>query len=171
MKQGGGGIETVGAVLAVTEMLLQSYEGFIRLFPVWPNTGTYDTIRYALGRYTLFQDLTSLHIYVGGFFSSFISHILEPASFATLRAVGAFLVSANVDNTGAVSKVQVLSEDGQNCTLLSPWHPRGVQVTSMATGKEILVHAAPSDGSRVAVAGLWQWETERGVGYKIQYGT
>ncbi|MDX2082018.1 MAG: hypothetical protein SFU53_14630 [Terrimicrobiaceae bacterium] len=31
-----GGLETAGAAVAVTEMLLQSHEGFLRLFPVWP---------------------------------------------------------------------------------------------------------------------------------------
>lgn len=34
--RGGGGIETCGATLAVNEMLLQSHQGFLRFFPVWP---------------------------------------------------------------------------------------------------------------------------------------
>lgn len=35
--QGGGGIETIGGITAgVQEMLLQSYEGIVRLFPCWP---------------------------------------------------------------------------------------------------------------------------------------
>ena len=36
VHQGGGGIETAGATIAVNEMLLQSWEGFLRFFPVWP---------------------------------------------------------------------------------------------------------------------------------------
>ena len=35
LNQGGGGIETAGGLLAVTEMLLQSWDGVLRLFPVW----------------------------------------------------------------------------------------------------------------------------------------
>lgn len=31
-----GGLETAGAAVAVSELLLQSHEGFLRLFPVWP---------------------------------------------------------------------------------------------------------------------------------------
>ena len=33
---GGGGIENVAGFLAINEMLMQSHEGVIRLFPVWP---------------------------------------------------------------------------------------------------------------------------------------
>eukprot|EP01043_Picozoa_sp_COSAG02_P083188 COSAG02_NODE_21256_length_796_cov_1.030129_1_plen_244_part_10 len=38
LRQGGGGIETAGGALAINDMLLQSFEGFIRLFPVWPRS-------------------------------------------------------------------------------------------------------------------------------------
>jgi hypothetical protein len=35
--QGGGGIETIGGITAgIQEMLMQSYEGVIRVFPCWP---------------------------------------------------------------------------------------------------------------------------------------
>ena len=35
--QSGGGIETCGGITAgINEMLLQSYEGVLRLFPCWP---------------------------------------------------------------------------------------------------------------------------------------
>ena len=33
---GGGGIEQVGGTLAVNELMLQSFEGFLRFFPAWP---------------------------------------------------------------------------------------------------------------------------------------
>jgi len=35
LEQTGGGIETSGAIEAIHSMLLQSHEGFIRVFPVW----------------------------------------------------------------------------------------------------------------------------------------
>jgi hypothetical protein len=79
----GGGLEQVGATQAVNELLLQSFEGFLRLFAGWP-----------LG---------------------------EAASFTTLRAVGAFLVSAAVDVAGVVSDVTVHSERGRNCTVMNPF--------------------------------------------------
>ena len=37
MSYGGGGIESCGGIIsAVDEMLMQSHEGVIRVFPVWP---------------------------------------------------------------------------------------------------------------------------------------
>lgn len=33
---GGGGIEQVGGTLAINELMLQSFEGFLRFFPAWP---------------------------------------------------------------------------------------------------------------------------------------
>eukprot|EP00040_Diaphanoeca_grandis_P025186 m.139259 g.139259 ORF g.139259 m.139259 type:complete len:1142 (-) comp30045_c0_seq6:246-3671(-) len=88
-SMGGGGIEQVGATQAVNELLLQSFEGFLRIFPGWP--------------------------------------LNESASFTTLRAVGAFLVSAAVSNDGVVGTVTVLSEMGLPLMVLSPWS-RGITV-------------------------------------------
>jgi alpha-L-fucosidase 2 len=36
LHYGGGGIENVAGFLAINEMMLQSHEGFLRIFPVWP---------------------------------------------------------------------------------------------------------------------------------------
>ena len=80
---GGGGIECCSAVpTCINEMLLQSHEGIIRLFPVWPKH--------------------------------------KDASFKTLRADGAFLVSASLKN-GAIRDVTVTSEKGGTCKVQLPW--------------------------------------------------
>jgi hypothetical protein len=90
LHYGGGGIENVAGFLAVNEMLMQSHEGVIRLFPVWP------------------RELD--------------------ARFGDLRAVGAFLVSADLRG-GAVGGVRIRSEKGRDCTLLNPWPGRAVTLT------------------------------------------
>jgi hypothetical protein len=79
---GGGGIESCGGFLAINEMLLQSHEGVLRFFPVWPKD--------------------------------------QDARFGTLRAVGAFLVSAELKN-GVVTGVKIVSEKGRDCTVQNPW--------------------------------------------------
>ncbi len=86
---GGGGIESVGGLLAINEMLLQSHDGVIRLFPCWP------------------RDLD--------------------ARFETLRARGAFLVSAALEG-GAIGSVRIVSERGRPCTVLNPWPGSAVRV-------------------------------------------
>jgi hypothetical protein len=86
---GGGGIENVSPALGVTEMLLQSHEGVIRLFPCWPRE--------------------------------------SDARVGTLRAVGAFLVSAEV-NGGIISGVIITSEKGGDCNVVNPWTGQTVRV-------------------------------------------
>ncbi len=95
LQYGGGGIENCSGFLAVNEMLLQSHEGVIRLFPCWP------------------RELD--------------------ARFGTLRAVGAFLVSA-VLKKEVISGVTLVSEKGRDCTLVNPWPGRDVLV--VRNGKE-----------------------------------
>ena len=91
----GGGVETLAAVpFTVNEMLLQSFEGLVRVFPNW--TGA-------------------------------------DASFSTLRADGAFLVSASM-NGGEVGTVTILSEQGRPLTLENPWS--GCKVTVSKNGKK-----------------------------------
>jgi alpha-L-fucosidase 2 len=109
---GGGGIENLAGFLAINEMLLQSHEGVIRLFPVWP------------------ADLN--------------------ARFGSLRAAGAFLVSAQLQN-GLVRGVKVSSEKGRPCTIQNPWPSRKVRILrpgragEIATGGRFTVQTAAGE--------------------------
>ena len=55
------------------------------------------------------------------FFPVWNASALGSASFTTLRAYGAFLVSASVDNVGTVSPVSLSSEVGGDLVFASPW--------------------------------------------------
>jgi hypothetical protein len=98
--QAGGGIETLAAVpLTINEMLLQSYEGVIRIFPNW-------------------------------------SRQLD-ASFTTLRAYGAFLVSSSLAS-GKIEFVKLLSEKGRSCQIENPWPESNVQLFRNGKKAEVL---------------------------------
>jgi len=97
----GGAIETCGGItVGVNEMLLQSYEGVIRLFPVWPRE--------------------------------------RAARFETLRAAGAFLISAELRD-GVVQPVIIESEKGCDCTVQNPWQGKRPAVFELNDGKETVV--------------------------------
>ncbi|MEO5716861.1 MAG: hypothetical protein ABIT37_25500 [Luteolibacter sp.] len=85
------GIENCSTVPnTIDEMLMQSHEGLLRFFPVWPKS--------------------------------------QDARFGTLRADGAFLVSAQLKG-GEISGVTIASEKGRGCTILNPWPGKNVLVT------------------------------------------
>lgn len=96
---GGGGIENVSPALAVTEMLMQSHEGVIRLFPCWPKD--------------------------------------QDARFGTLRAVGAFLVSAEL-KAGTISGVTIASESGRDCVIVNPWPGKTIRVVRNGINAELV---------------------------------
>lgn len=80
-RYGGGGLENSSAIPStVNEMLLQSYEGIIRLFPVWNRS--------------------------------------KNARFRNLRAHGAFLVSASLEE-GSI-RAEIVSEQGMPMTIEAP---------------------------------------------------
>ena len=113
---GGGGIESCGGFLVLNEMLLQSHEGVLKLFPCWPRD--------------------------------------QAASFTTLRAYGAFLVSAELEG-GEVADVTILSEKGTPCTVQNPWPGREVTLVRNGTKAETLrgdrFTFATTSGERVAL--------------------
>jgi len=97
---GGGGIECCSAVpTCINEMLLQSHEGVLRLFPCWPKD--------------------------------------RDARFGTLRACGAFLVSAERKG-GQVQPVRITSERGRDCTVLNPWPGRSIRLSRDGKAAETL---------------------------------
>jgi hypothetical protein len=93
-------------------MLLQSHEGVIRFFPVWPRQ--------------------------------------LDARFGTLRAVGAFLVSAELKN-GKVTHAHILSEKGRGLTVLNPWAGKRVrvvrhgQLAELMTGDRLTLKTAVNE--------------------------
>lgn len=96
----------------VDEMLMQSHEGIIRLFPVWPKQ--------------------------------------RDARFETLRAYGAFLVSAALSD-GKVKDVRILSEQGKPCVVQNPWPGCQIELicegktTRPMTGDQLKFDTAPGD--------------------------
>ena len=98
----GGGVETLAAVpFTINEMLLQSFEGTVRVFPDW--TGA-------------------------------------DASFETLRADGAFLVSSSMKD-GIVSGVEILSEQGRILMFENPWP--GEKVLVSRNGRKARTYSGP----------------------------
>ena len=130
---GGGGLEQAGAAVAVDELLLQSHEGFLVLFPAWERGDS-------------------------------------AASFTTLRARGAFLVSAAIDASGEVLPgVEIRSEAGAVCSIVAPW--------PLAAGSRLLVKSAA--GVAVTVkpgatvrggARVFSFETRSGEAYRLSAG-
>jgi alpha-L-fucosidase 2 len=135
----GGGIEQFGATEAVNSALLQSQEGFIRLFPMWP--------------------------------------VAENASFTTLRARGAFLVSAAFAGGATAAPVLVRADDSfaaappaRNCSLLDPWAAPGAPppwrplVVRDASGALVAVAADPAWALKLPV---WLFAARSGENYTV----
>ncbi len=79
------------------------------------------------------------------------------ARFGTLRAYGAFLVSAQQHN-GVVAGVDIFSEQGQPCTIQNPWPGLPVAVTrngllgEVVSGTRFTLTNAPNDTLDLALA-------------------
>ncbi len=72
------------------------------------------------------------------------------ARFGSLRAVGAFLVSAEF-TSGNITGVKLTSEKGNDCVIVNPWPEKSVRVmrngkpTSLARGARFTLHTMPGD--------------------------
>jgi hypothetical protein len=97
------------------------------------------------------------------FFPVWNASALGPASFTTLRAYGAFLVSAAVDATGVVSPVTLSADVGGDVVFESPWQPGTPPRVVDATGAAVPVRSAPQP----APAGAFAFSTVPGGAYTI----
>jgi hypothetical protein len=72
------------------------------------------------------------------------------AAFSTLRAVGAFLVSASCAN-GQVERVEILSEAGSTLRILNPWKDgaRVIGLTGEKTIKDESIELPTSRGETI----------------------
>jgi len=70
--------------------------------------------------------------------------LMLDARFGTLRARGAFLVSAELKG-GQVGGVRIISEKGRDCPVVNPWPGRSLRVTRDGKSAEIV------DGERVTL--------------------
>jgi hypothetical protein len=65
---------------------------------------------------------------------------LGPASFQSLRAAGAFLLSASYDGR-AVTRLSLLSEKGNTVRIAKPWTSKSINVTRVRDKQAVRVHA------------------------------
>ncbi len=73
----------------------------------------------------------------------------QDARFGTLRAVGAFIVSAEFKG-GVVSGVKIISEKGKPCTVQNPWPGKKVRLTR--NGKRVGIFGETMRGERFTFA-------------------
>ena len=83
------------------------------------------------------------------------------ASFSTLRAYGAFLVSASMGKDGTVSPVSLASEVGGDLVFASPWEGATPVVTD---GKGATIPVTPVS------LGVFSFPTTAGSTYTLQGG-
>lgn len=91
------------------------------------------------------------------------------ASFTSLRAYGAFLVSASLDEDGVVgSPVTVTSEKGADCQFISPWASArdGNVVVKDAAGNTVQVNAGSPTGGDAHPDQYW-FKTDAGMTYYL----
>ena len=84
----------------------------------------------------------------------------QSASFTTLRGKGAFLVSAVYNGTSQlVENVEVLSEAGLPCRMLSPW-PKNATI-------RITTNASNARTTKAGARGWFGFATEAGATYSV----
>ena len=88
----------------------------------------------------------------------------QSAGFKTLRAKGAFLVSAEYDGASQLVKnVEIVSEVGLPCRLLSPWRKNATIAVAVSTAGAHSTKLVSKPGPR----GWVEFSTEPGVTYSV----
>jgi alpha-L-fucosidase 2 len=82
---------------------------------------------------------------------------LGPAQFHSLRAVGAFLVSAAYDGS-SVTDLSLFSEKGKEARIVPPWSGRALRVIRLRDHQQQIVHPE---------AGVCRFSTESGQTYQL----
>jgi hypothetical protein len=161
VRQSGGGLEVAGAAQSVNDMLLQSNQvcqSVIQPPAQLPHMATWLS---AVSGWVLSC------VPRQGYIELFPAwNRSNPAAFATLRAKGAFLVSASLDTVGHVrSPVNITSEAGQTCVVESPWS------AASRAGQQVRVVRVPG-GQSVPLrwlAGRWlSFATTVGSSYRLE---
>ena len=93
------------------------------------------------------------------FFPVWNTTALGTASFTTLRAYGAFLVTASVDKDGTVSPVSLSSDVGGDVVFASPWGGSNVPKVSDSNGVAVTVTTVSQ--------GVYSFVTAAGSSYTI----
>ena len=93
------------------------------------------------------------------FFPVWDAPALGAASFTTLRAYGAFLVSASIDGAGTVAPVALASEVGGDVVFASPWGGGGTPRVADGSGAAVPVAAV--------TPGVFSFPTSAGGTYTI----
>lgn len=125
---GGGMLENSGATVAINDMLLQ----------VRSSELTVADPRSCLHTNCIPCSCNQWQSHAGRlrFFPVWNSTVLGPASFVTLRAYGAFVVSAAIDSAGRLSDVSIQSEMGGTCVF--EWTD-GRTPSVLSSGKAVAV--------------------------------
>ncbi len=105
------------------------------------------------------------------FFPVWNATALGPASFTTLRAYGAFVVSGAIDASGTVAPVSLEAEAGGEVVLESPW------VAGSSSGPPIVTEegsGTPTPVKRVNITavspGVYSFASKVGGKYTISSG-
>jgi alpha-L-fucosidase 2 len=93
------------------------------------------------------------------FFPVWNATALGTASFTTLRAYGAFLVSASVDKNGIVSPISLSADVGGDVVFASPWVGSNIPKVSDSNGVAIPVTTVSQ--------GVFSFATNAGTSYTI----